>query len=121
MKYELGEFIGAMMALAEDGGLPSEDSTLTKTEFLQLVVETMDYMGEVECVLCGVDTTAINEYYMINNDLWKQYGAHSGMMCIGCLEERLGRKLTKDDFSDALLNSDFRFQRSERLADRLGG
>jgi hypothetical protein len=41
------------------------------------------------------------------------------LFCVGCLELRLGRLLTKDDFSDAPLNQMPFWPRSEKLLTRL--
>jgi hypothetical protein len=41
------------------------------------------------------------------------------MLCIGCLEQRLGRLLTKDDFTDAPVNSIWMGVGSTRLKNRL--
>jgi len=37
--------------------------------------------------------------YMVNDDIWNEYGNESNTLCMDCLEKRMGRKLTKDDFS----------------------
>jgi hypothetical protein len=42
------------------------------------------------------------------------------MACIGCVETRLGRLLTPEDFTDAPANQGF-FIQSPRLLDRLYG
>jgi len=45
--------------------------------------------------------------YMVNDDIWKKYGNKYDTLCMDCLEKRMGRNLTKDDFSqhkDALVN-----------------
>mgnify|MGYP003340863919 CR=1 FL=1 len=47
------------------------------------------------------------EMYMVNDDLWDKYGNDNKTLCLSCLEKRMGRKLTKDDFTDhenALVN-----------------
>ena len=47
------------------------------------------------------------EMYMVNDDLWDEYGNDNKTLCLSCLEKRMGRKLTKDDFTDhenALVN-----------------
>lgn len=57
------------------------------------------------CVDCKVNTAKIGEHYMLHNDVW--FAAHSnerGMLCIGCIESRLGRKLTKQDFNNSHVN-----------------
>jgi hypothetical protein len=51
------------------------------------------------CADCSVNTERIKEYYMA---VW--LAAHAplfGMLCIGCLEARLGRQLVLDDFPRA--------------------
>lgn len=73
------------------------------------------------CLDCNVDTIAIAEYYMVSDDIWANSGVgplgREGMLCIGCLEGRLGRRLTADDFTDAPTNRCGR--RSERLLNRM--
>lgn len=63
------------------------------------------------------------EYYMLKDDIWKQITKDSPahMLCIGCVEYRLGRKLTKEDFAQVPINSlDYQFIiRTERLKNRL--
>jgi hypothetical protein len=48
----------------------------------------------------------LGEWYMVHDDVWKAAGMETmgGALCIGCLEERLGRDLTADDFKDCPLN-----------------
>ena len=70
------------------------------------------------CLDCHIDTTP--EYYVIKNPLWKKANPQiNGMLCIGCLEQRLGRNLTKQDFTKAPLNSSHIGRKSERLKNRL--
>lgn len=72
------------------------------------------------CRDCGVDTEAIDEYYMVADPVWKQV-AHEvdGHLCIGCLERRLGRTLHSGDFTDRPVNSTSQLPRSPRLTSRL--
>jgi hypothetical protein len=54
------------------------------------------------CIDCGVDTGAIGHYYMVSNDLWASAGMQpdgGGMLCLDCLEKRIGRPLIYDDFT----------------------
>lgn len=89
---------------------PGEDDAMCKTE------------DEVtfDCADCGVDTSAIDEYYMVIDAVWLQTGLTKtcGMLCIGCLETRLGRRLVPADFLDAPINQGF-FTLSERIHDRM--
>jgi hypothetical protein len=44
---------------------------------------------------------------MVNDDIWNKYGNDKLTLCKSCLEQRMGRELTKDDISqhkDALTN-----------------
>lgn len=75
------------------------------------------------CVDCRNDTAAMHEYYMVHDAIWAQVGMqpHGGMLCIGCLEDRLGRMLTNLDFTAAPVNSGFFCDQSARLRDRIHG
>jgi hypothetical protein len=66
-----------------------------------------DPVGDPHCIDCGVDTDAINESgYMLHDDLWCQANpAEAGMLCIGCCERRLGRKLCRNDFRPFVLSA----------------
>lgn len=71
------------------------------------------------CIDCKVDTLKIGEYYMINDTTWP-LRRNGGMLCIGCLETRLGYKLQSRDFTDAPINSGKGFcHQSKRLRNRI--
>jgi hypothetical protein len=74
------------------------------------------------CLDCRTETTFTKgneEYYMIHNELWLKANPQvNGMLCIGCLESRLGRTITSEDFTDAPINQPCRIN-SKRLASRL--
>lgn len=72
------------------------------------------------CAVCGVDCFKNDEYYMVFRDVWHQIPLefHHRQLCIGCLEETIGRKLDSKDFSECPLN--YCISGSERLMDRLG-
>ncbi len=76
---------------------------------------------EFECRDCQINTSDIDEYYMVHDHVWlaSRLPKDGGMLCIGCLERRIGRKLTPSDFRIAPINQGF-FTRSARLLDRLG-
>lgn len=46
------------------------------------------------------------EYYMVQDAIWSAVGIapDDGMLCIACLEKRLGRELNAKDFTNVLLN-----------------
>lgn len=57
------------------------------------------------CLDCHVDTGKIGEHYMLKDDVWLTiHGSKNGMICLGCVEKRLGRCLTSDDFNDSHVN-----------------
>jgi hypothetical protein len=85
------------------------------------------------CDDCRVDTVDIGEFYMVKDSVWEQatglcasdnfYPWDQAFYCIGCLEQRLGRRLTSADFTDAPLNDPAQCPErrySDRLLKRLG-
>jgi hypothetical protein len=49
--------------------------------------------------------TAGGDYYMVQHALWSQvHPNRHGMLCLSCLQARLGRRLIRDDFLDAPIN-----------------
>jgi hypothetical protein len=75
-----------------------------------------------ECHDCGQNTHEIGEYYMVQFALWKQVApdCQDGILCIGCLEARLGRTLTPADFTDCAVNCNIYGNMSARILDRIG-
>ena len=72
------------------------------------------------CLDCQVDTGKIYEHYFINLDTWLSVvGSKTGMLCIGCLEQRLQRKLNKEDFPKVTINDPKYSKMSLRLLSRL--
>ena len=77
------------------------------------------------CWDCAACTLCTDEYYMIDDELWKDATIFSTdvcgtdvMLCIGCLESRIGGKLTAEDFPDLPINRGV-FPYSPRLRSRL--
>lgn len=63
----------------------------------------------------------MNEYYMVTKRTWRKANpADKGMLCIGCLEMRLNRKLTLSDFIWCPVNVMNAYDGSNRLRERLG-
>ena len=84
----------------------------------------VSYRMALKCLDCGVNTSAIKEYYMVRDDVWaeaigSQDACDAGMLCIGCLENRLCRRLTSSDFAPVPINSGS--NHSHRLMSRLVG
>jgi hypothetical protein len=82
------------------------------------------------CADCGVDTDRIDEYsYMVQDRVWaaslrrhRRYGGVGStydLLCVGCLEKRLGRELVPADFKLVPLTTRPSHQRSARLRARL--
>ena len=72
------------------------------------------------CVDCGVDTSKIHEFYFVKTELWLSVmPSTEGMLCIGCLEKRLGRGLNALDFTDAHINNLHDGTKSQRLVSRI--
>lgn len=77
------------------------------------------------CWDCTVNTYDIGEYYMVTDELWELATIYADnecpsdvMLCIGCLENRIGGKLVASDFPDYPINRGF-FEYSTRLRERL--
>ena len=93
------------------------------------------YAKRYLCAYCGINAAEIGEYeFMLKPDLWRQCGGRRrpvnrddyknldcGMLCIGCIELRLGRFLCRSDFYGCPLtaNVDGSGKQSERLLARL--
>lgn len=86
------------------------------------------------CDDCGDDVTPYDEYgrpvekgwewYMVRSEVWADASRDDEpprILCIGCLEDRIGRRLEPGDFSDAGINKEPGWVCSERLLDRLLG
>jgi hypothetical protein len=82
------------------------------------------------CSDCAVGTVALGEWYMVESEVWEQawvgrrkpwQGRIPGqeILCIGCLERRIGRTLCADDFPDVPVNNPRDPHKSQRLRERL--
>lgn len=83
------------------------------------------------CARCGLDTKRAGEFYMVVPEVWDAVTGSNQqvMLCVGCVEHRLGRQLAPTDFTDAPVNDHPRRSRyphgfwnrkSSRLLARLG-
>lgn len=63
-----------------------------------------------KCMDCGVETVehtpeSCHDYYMLREDVWLSIvPARRGMLCIPCVEARLGRTLSRPDFANVPLH-----------------
>ncbi len=73
------------------------------------------------CADCGRDTGKMKEFYYVHLELWLAVmPSINGMLCVGCLESRLGRQLVATDFTDASINDPHHGSgKSDRLISRL--
>jgi hypothetical protein len=92
---------------------------------------------DVLCRDCGKDTFEIHESYMLDDDVWNkaikkepsyfedEYHPVTKktlrvLLCIGCVEKRIGRLLVPGDFPDFGINDHSAIHGSERIRHRLG-
>lgn len=72
------------------------------------------------CCGCGMDVCTAGELYMVHDHVWAAAGTcQCAVLCVGCLEARLGRQLTAGDFSDWPVNDPAQCHHSDRLRARL--
>lgn len=64
------------------------------------------------CLDCDINTLVAGEYYMVHNHVWSQTGIdpYGGMLCITCLEKRIGRELISEDFTDYPINTVYKYK-----------
>jgi ribosomal protein L34E len=55
------------------------------------------------CGDCDVDIHSICEYYIVRDEVSPMH-PDGGVLCVCCLEGRIGRSLTPDDFTDCYVN-----------------
>ena len=74
--------------------------------------------AQFECEGCG--RYCRNEYYTLRRQLWRRVCRFNDMLCIGCIEDRLGRKLVRADFNlEETFASATHLPLSRRLKQRL--
>lgn len=52
------------------------------------------------CLDCGNRDGVEYQMYMVNDDIWDKFGVGEDTVCFDCLENRIGRPLKKEDFSE---------------------
>lgn len=73
------------------------------------------------CLDCGKCTKL--EHYFVKDSVWKDLASmpEAGMLHVLCLEARIGRKLNKDDFTDAHINNPKTNSMTDTLRSRILG
>jgi hypothetical protein len=76
-----------------------------------------------KCLDCHTDTgwceAPDSEWFMVHNHVWLAAGMGMGKLCVGCIETRLGRRLTPEDFTDCNGNKLSKRHGSARLIHRM--
>ena len=74
------------------------------SDYEDMVEMMLDFM----CVDCYEDTSplGLDQYYMVHDEVWEQSGMDGlgGMLCLPCLEARIGRNLEVSDFTNIKMN-----------------
>lgn len=80
-------------------------------------------MRPFKCKDCRTCTFKAGEYYMVQDGVWSTAlpdgRSRRAMLCIGCLEARLGRDLVGADFTEAPINRTPFLDHSARLSSRI--
>jgi hypothetical protein len=104
---------GAWWTLTGQGRARYEAMALVAIDVLDYRAGFRDAINEqrarlaVYCLDCCENTVELGEYFMLRDDVWLEANSGgNGMLCVGCVEERLGRHLRPDDFTDADVNRD---------------
>ncbi len=74
------------------------------------------------CTDCGHDCKLMGERYMVTFEVWARaqlLGGYAYMLCVRCLELRIGRRLVAGDFIRCGLNDGPQYHRSLLLRSRL--
>lgn len=80
----------------------------------------MKVKSQFNCSDCEVNTSAIRESgYMLKSEIWLSIAGSSDILCIGCLEKRLNRRLQPADFTNHPINKKNLRNKSARLLNRL--
>ena len=75
------------------------------------------------CADCDINTHDIGEYYVVSDKLWLStlgLREYFKMLCVGCFERRIGRRLRPSDFKRVPPSLEPGELRSSRLQERLG-
>lgn len=72
------------------------------------------------CDDCENDVKGLGEFhYKVKSEIWLKVAKSSEVLCIGCLEKRLQRRLNINDFTNESINRRNFGKKSARLLNRL--
>ena len=75
----------------------------------------IDNVEEYECAhdflkfhvpLCEDCESDEFKYFMVQDEIWKEFGCGEGLLCLECLEKRAGHKMIFEDFTECPLNNE---------------
>lgn len=121
-EYTLEEFVDNVIMLADCDDYMDDTFFFNKVTLTKIALGAIELLGCWDCFSCGVDTFALGEDFYVQDDLWRTYGVE-GVLCILCLEKRLGRPLEPADFKSPGIDRPPHFPhyvRSDRFKDRVG-
>jgi len=68
---------------------------------------TPEQLKDWKCKQCDKDCFIDDkDYFMVTDELWAKYGVGLDMLCMDCMESRIGHKLTIDDIKFNELTED---------------
>lgn len=92
-----------------EGGAASIPKRMPAHVAIRICREALQIFADMaifSCQDCMIDTVETRNYYMVHNEVWQQANPKNhGMLCLPCLQRRLNRRLTLDDFTGAPINS----------------
>lgn len=98
---------GAWYGRLEGGeaSIPKRISTPRATRICREALQLFADMARFACQDCMAGTAEESDYYMVHTHVWSQaHPKHFGMLCLPCLQQRLGRRLKLNDFTNAPIN-----------------
>ena len=100
------------------GRLDGSAVFIQPANYPQMVRASLRY-AQFKCEACS--RSCRDEYYMLRPKVWRKARRSNYMLCIGCVEKRLGRKVAPADFNlEQTLALAKVWQPSQRLKQRLG-
>lgn len=69
--------------------------------------------GSQLCDDCKIDVNKISESFILEDTIWP---SEAQFLCVGCVEKRIGRRLSREDFKPCLGN--YIWKQSKRLKQR---
>lgn len=88
-----------------DSSIPNRMPAHLAARICREALELFSGMAAFACQDCMTGTAEESDYYMVHAHVWRQaHPKHLGMLCLPCLQQRLGRRLKLNDFTDAPIN-----------------